>query len=252
MDSIKKKYSGCDSTESVFHTVKEAGTLPAKAGRLLPAFTLIELVISMCAALIVILSTGILLVSGNRIWFNTYASVHSKIKQDAISTMLAFGKMGRMSNRLNYRIYKVSGDTLTPALPASKTDVEVVSGDAVEFRYWDVELDSSDSHNLLDPDKTATAYALFYLDGSVLKIDYGPYPPGAAPDGGGIRNTAGITTMVLAENITKPDKIGAFSHTVDNNVGKGCVRIDVTLSDPDNKESVKVMTASMMRNIWPR
>ncbi len=114
------------------------------------------------------------------------------------------------------------------------------------------QLDSTDSHNLLDPDKTATAYALFYLDGNVLKVDYGPYPPGAAPDGGGIRNTAGITTMVLAENVTKPDKIGAFSHTVDNNVGMGCVRIDITLADPNNKESIKVMTASMMRNIWPR
>ncbi len=138
MNLIKTKYSGCNSAKSVSYIVKEAGTLPAKTGRLLPAFTLIELVISVCAALIVILSTGILLVSGNRIWFNTYESVHSKIKQDAVSTMLAFGQMGRKSNRLNYRIYKVSGDTLTPALPASKTDVEVVSGDAVEFRYWDV------------------------------------------------------------------------------------------------------------------
>ena len=252
MNLIKKKYSGCNSAESVFHTVKETGTLSAKAERLLPAFTLIEIVISMCAALIVILSTGILLVSGNRIWFNTYASVHSKTKQDAILTMLAFGKTGRKSNRLNYRIYKVSGDTLTPAQPASKTDVEVVSGDAVEFRYWDVELDSSDSHNLLDTSKTATAYALFYLDGNVLKVDYGPYLPGAAPEGGGNRNTAGITTMVLAENVTKPNKAGAFSHTVDNNVGKGCVRIDITVSDPNNKEEIKVMTATMMRNIWPR
>jgi len=33
----------------------------------------------------------------------------------------------------------------------------------------------------MDVTKTATAYALFYLDGEKLKVDYGPYPPGAAP-----------------------------------------------------------------------
>ena len=165
---------------------------------------------------------------------------------------LLLDKWGESPTGLIIRIYKVSGDTLTPALPASKTDEEVVSGDAVEFRYWDVELDSSDSHNLLDPDKTATAYALFYLDGNVLKVDYGPYPPGGAPEGGGIRNTAGITTVVLAENVTKDDTVGAFSHTVVNSVGRGCVRINITLTDPNSQEKIKVMTASMMRNIWPR
>jgi hypothetical protein len=55
----------------------------------------------------------------------------------------------------------------------------VVSGDAVEFRYWDVDLDASDSHDLMDVTKTATAYALFYLDGDRLKVDSDPYPPGA-------------------------------------------------------------------------
>jgi hypothetical protein len=252
MNSIEKENIVHDSSESKYIAVKGVWMNSIKTGRLLSAFTLIEAVISITIALIVILSTGVLLYSGNRIWFNTYSSVHRQIKQDALTTMLNFGQVGRKSNRLNYRIYNVSGDTFTSATPASKTGEEVVSGDAVEFRYWDVEFDSSDSHNLLDPDKTATAYALFYLDGDVLKVDYGPYPPGGVSGGGGTRNTTGITTVVLAENVQKKDKIGAFSHTVVNNVGRGCVRIDVTLTDPNSEESVKVMTAAMMRNIWPR
>lgn len=252
MNPIRKEYMACDLSESKYNVVKGAQMSPIKTGPLVSAFTLVETIISITIALIVIISTGILLYSGNRIWFNMYNSVHRQIKRDALSTMLAFGQVGRKSNRLNYRIYDVSGDTFTPVKPASKTGEEVVSGDAVEFRYWDVEFDSSDSHKLLDPDKTATAYALFYLDGDVLKVDYGPYPPGGVPEGGGTRNTAGITTVVMAEDVQKIDKTKAFSHTVFNNVGRGCVRINITLTDPDSKESIKVMTASMMRNIWPR
>jgi hypothetical protein len=240
--------SGSNHSRPVYYTeyIRE------KAGRRIGGFSLVEVMLSISLALIVILATGVLLVSGNHIWISTYVSSQKKIKQDAQRTMLTFGQIGRKSNRLNYRIYKVTGDTLTPAQPVSKTDIEVVSGDAVEFRYWDVPLDTTDSYGLLDPDKTATAYALFYLDGDVLKVDYGSYPPGAASEGGGTRNTSGITTTVLAENVTKPDKIGAFSHTVNNNVGMGCVRIDVAITDPNDNESIKVMTASMMRNIWPR
>jgi hypothetical protein len=129
---------------------------------------------------------------------------------------------------------------------------EVVSGDAVEFRYWDVELDPEDSHDLMDVTKTATAYALFYLDGDELRVDYGPYPPGAVPGGAGTRNTLDITTIVLAEDVTTDPNIGAFSHTTTNGVGQGCVRINIILTDPEDGSSTRVKTATMMRNIWPR
>ena len=250
MEQVLYKNSDCNLAESECRRAGETGVL--KTGHLHKAFTLVELVISVVVSLIVILAVGVLLVSGNHIWFSTYDSVHRKIKQDAMDTMITFGQIGRKSNRINYVIYKVSGDTLTPALPVSKTGEEVVWGDAVELRYWDVELDSTDSHKLLDPAKKATAYALFYLNGDVLKVDYGSYPPGAAPAGGGIRNNAGIKTTVLAENVSKDGKIGIFSHTVVNSVGKGSVRINLVLTDPDTEDSVKVMTASMMRNIWPK
>jgi len=83
-------------------------------------------------------------------------------------------------------------------------------------------------------------------------IDYGPYPPGAAPEEGGRRNAAGVKTRVLAENVSTKTKNRAFSHTTINGVGQGTVRINITLTDPADAETVQVMMATLMRNIWPR
>jgi hypothetical protein len=72
------------------------------------------------------------------------------------------------------------------------------------------------------------------------------------PAGGGGRNAANVTTRILAENVTTDPNIGTFSHTTLNGVGQGCVRINITLTDPEDGEAVRVVTATMMRNIWPR
>jgi len=217
--------------------------------------TLIELVVAMTINLMVVLAIGALLVGGNRAWQHTYNSANKKLKQDALATTMAFGSMGRKANRLNYTIYKGDGSNFTPALPQTKDPQEVVSGDAVEFRYWDVELDKTDSYSLMDVNKTATAYAFFYLDGDQLKVDYGSYPPGAVPAGGGSKNTSSITTEVLlAEHVSvdKGSTAGAFSHTTVGGTGQGSVRINIVLTDPTDNETIRVMTATLMRNIWPR
>lgn len=215
-------------------------------------FTIVELVITIAVATVLVLAVGVLLASGHRAWRRTYDSAHKKIKVDALTTMLAFGSMGRRSNRISYTIYETDGTTFTPAVPVTAEPEEVVSGDAVEFRYWDVGLDSEDSQDLMDVTKTATAYALFYLDDGILRVDYGPYPPGAIPVNGGGRNTSGVTTRVLAENVTTAADIGAFSHTTVGGKGQGSVRINITITDPEDNESIKVMTATLMRNMWPR
>jgi len=216
--------------------------------------TLIELTTAMMINVLVILTIGIMLVRGNRIWHKTYNLANKKIRQDAQAVTVAFGSMGRKANRLGYTIYNVNGNTLTPALPQTSDPQEIVSGDAVEFRYWDVGCDETDSHNLMDPTKIATAYALFYLDGETLKVDYGPYPPGAAPQDGGNRNTSDVTTTILAEQASTDEnlEVGAFSHTTLNGLGQGCVRTNIILTDPEDDETVKVLTATFMRNIWPR
>lgn len=217
--------------------------------------TLIELVIAMTINLMAVLAVGALLVGGTRAWQHTYNSANKKLKQDALATTIAFGSVGRKANRLGYTIYKRDGDTFIPAVPQTSDPQEVVSGDAVEFRYWDVGLDKTDSYDLMDVTKIATAYAFFYLDGDQLKVDYGPYPPGAVPAGGGGRNTSGvITEVLLAEHVSidKDSGIGAFSHTTIGGTGQGSVRINIILTDPEDNESINVMTATLMRNIWPR
>lgn len=222
-----------------------------KRHRLRCGFTLTELVVVMLISSILVLTVGSLLVAGNRAWQNTYDYANKKIRQDALALTVAFGSMGRKSNRLNYTIYETDGSVFTPALPQTADPQEVVSGNAVEFRYWDVEFDLTDSHDLMDVTKTATAYALYYLDGDQLKVDYGQYPPGGIPDGGGIRNSP-QSSIVLAENVTTDESIDAFSHTTLNGVGQGSVRINVILTDPEDGEAIKVMTATLLRNIWPR
>ena len=231
-----------------------------KGARMRPAnvkfqagLTLIELVITMVISSLLMLTIGILLLSGQRAWKQTYDSAHKKIKQDAQAVMTTFSSVGRKANRINYRIYSISGSNFTPAVPHTSNPEEVVSGDAVEFRYWDVELDTADTHNLMDVTKTATAYALFYIDGSRrLKLDYGPYPPGGVPANGGAKNAAGVTTTILADNVSTDPNLGAFSHTTLNGVGQGSVRMNVTLTDPNDNQTIRVMMAAMMRNIWPR
>ena len=218
-----------------------------------PGLTLIEVVVAVIINSIVISGVGILLIGGNRAWQKAYNSANQEIRQDAIVTTLEFSSMGRKSNRLVYTIYKNNESGFLPALPETKEPEEVVSGDAVEFRYWDTTLDSTDSHNLMNTTKTATAYAFFYVDDDKLKVDYGPCPPGAVPEGGGGRNTIGVVTKTLAKNVTVDGSIaGPFSHTTINGIGQGSVRINITLNDPEDNEKIQIMTSTFMRNIWPR
>jgi hypothetical protein len=162
--------------------------------------------------------------------------------------MAAFGSIGRRSNRLNYTVYTKSGSNYIESTAQGNGD-EIVYGDAVEFCYWEA---TEPDESLLDTSVTGTNYAFFYIDNGQMKVDYGQYPPGAVPGGIGAKNENDISTTVLADNVV-PAANGAFNHTVINNVGQGCVRIDVTLEDEDNEgENIRVMTATLLRNIWPR
>lgn len=215
--------------------------------------TLIELCTSMLVASIVMLVIGVLVVGSAKGWQQNYDIAHKKIKEQATAVSLAFGNIGRRSNMNNYTIYtNTSGSTFVPATSATPSVETVVSGEAVEFRYWDVELDSSDSQGLMDFSKTATVYALFYLQNGKLKVDYGPYPPGGIPAGGGTRNTTNIKTVTLAENVTAGSGCGAFSHTMLSGAGKGCVRINVILTDPNDGQQIRVTNSVLLRNRWPR
>ncbi len=218
--------------------------------------TLIEIVITSALSLIIAMAVGTLVVAGNRAWHSTYDSTFGQLQTDGVALTTAFGSVGRRANRLSYSLYKIANGKLVVAEPTTPNSEEAVFGDAVEFRYWDVELDAQDSKGVMDSSKVATAYALFYLDGGKVKVDYGPYPPGAIPAGAksGTRNTSGVSTKVLAENVSHdPDSTeGIFSHTTINGVGQGSIRINLVLTDPDTEETMRVTTATMLRNVWPR
>jgi hypothetical protein len=228
-------------------------------------FSMVELVVTIIVVVVLIPVVGVLLIGGHRAWSNTYLSAHKKIKQDAQTVMLTFGSIGRTANRnsqkpggnptYGYAIYEITGGSFfTKVNPIGTTGaLEIISGDAVEFRYWNVELDSEDNEGLMVNTKIATAYALFYIDGDKLMLDRGPYPPGAVPVNGGGKNTSGgVITTTLAENVSVDPDIGAFSYTVLNKAERGAVRIHITLTDPVDGESIKVMTTTLLRNDWPR
>ncbi len=226
---------------------RTARRLPLRSG-----VTLVELVITSTITLILIFAMGVLVDGAHRAWNRTYEYIHDDISQDVVKITTTLGSVGRRANRTNYQIYRITNGLFTAVAGNPSRDREIVSGDAVEFRYWDVPLDASDSHGIMHTEVTATAYALFYVEGGQLKLDYGPYPPGAIPPGGGRRNTAGVTTQVLAENVSPCADIRPFSHTLINGIGQGCIRLKVILTNPEDESTTTVMSAVMMRNIWPR
>jgi len=218
----------------------------------LGGYTLIEVVITMLLSTMLAAGVGVLMVTGTRTWHKTYNSAYKNNRQAAQAVLITFSNIARKTNRADYVLYARLRGLYIPVLSADD-DTDIVVGDAVEFRYWDEPLDQADSANLMDRDKKSTAYAFFYIDNGVLKVDYGSVPPGAVPLGGGPRNTVNVTTRILAENVTADPDNGPFSHTTVGNVGQGCVRINIAIADPDDEDNaVTVKTATLTRNIWPR
>jgi hypothetical protein len=214
--------------------------------RLRPGMTLLELVLAATIGIIISLILGMLLYAGHKNWAKTFTMSNQGIEVDALQSMITFGATGRKSNKMDYCVYNVAGGQFTRSVPLSSPGAgEVVTGQAVEFRYWDTELNPS----LMDTSKTATAYALFYLDGENLMMDRGPYDWAAGVGGvvGNQRNPAG-TAQLLAGHVNKIE----FSHTAKNDAGDGdgSVRMDITFSDPNNNRAITVKTTTLMRNVW--
>jgi prepilin-type N-terminal cleavage/methylation domain-containing protein len=210
-------------------------------------FTLPELVIAMAAALVVILVVGSLIVSGQRSWTRAFNYANSKSQLDSLATTITFSTLGRKSNRMDYTLYEINGGKFTQAMPSTDPE-EVVTGQAIEFHYWDTELNDS----IMNTSITGTAYALFYLDGDKLMLNLGPCPPGAVDAAGDKLEGPNVTTITLAENVSELE----FSHTTRNLAGdgKGCVRMKFTINDPQgnpHSPETTVTAATLLRNTWP-
>ncbi len=207
--------------------------------------TLIELVMAIAAVSIVMLTAALLAQSGYRGWNKAFNDANCETRLGALDVMTALGAIGRKSNKINYRLYTVNSGVYQTAVPSASPD-EIVTGQAVEFRYWDTELDA----DIMDPDISATAYALFYLDGDRFKVDYGPYPPGGV-DGTLHRITSSdVITVTLAKEIYSVE----FSHNAKNmsGDGRGCIRMKLVSIDPSDNSVKTTLAATLMRNVWPQ
>ncbi|HSV27166.1 MAG TPA: hypothetical protein VLH60_04665 [Sedimentisphaerales bacterium] len=213
--------------------------------------TLIEMTTAITIGVITVLLLAVLLSAGQRNWAEAYNLANQGIQIDAIQTMINFGSIGRKSNKNNYRVYERTGNTFVRLRPSAANPVQIMQGDAVEFRYWEGELNAA----YMDTTRTATTYALFYLDGTTLKMDIGPYSDltgigGVSPPDNGTRRVGpGIITRTIAENVSSLE----FSHTTKNasGDGDGSVRMILVLTDPEDGRSVTVKAATLMRNVWP-
>lgn len=211
--------------------------------------TLVELMAACAIAVMVVASAATLLVASQRQWIHTYNDANKGINFDATQIMISFGSVGRKSNKSDYVVYKLVNGSYVKAPAPTGDPFGTIAGDAIEFRYWDKPL----SADLVDPKKTATAYAFFYLDGTDLKVDEGPYDSTTkigGVDASGRRMTgSNINTRTLAENVTQL----VFNHVSqdkDGN-GNGCVRLEAVLTDPCDRSTVTVKAATLMRNVWP-
>jgi type II secretory pathway pseudopilin PulG len=208
-------------------------------------FTLIELVIAVAASMIVLLISGVLLESGQKSWARAFRYANSETQLEAMTATITLGQLGRQSNKLDYKLYNLNGSQfISVALPEEPG--QVIEGKAVEFHYWaDDELDS----DIMDTSITGNTYALFYLNGNKLLLNTGPYPPGGVDADGDLFSGPEVTTNTIAENVVSLK----FSHTTLNldGKGKGCVRLEMTLRDPEDHSLTTVTAATLMRNVWP-
>ena len=216
---------------------------------------MIELMVAIALGCIVMLPVAMLIQSGYKSWNQTYATANCNSQLDSIATTTSFGTIGRKSNKNDYYVYQVASSTFT-APPVNPLDPdEILTGQAVEFRYWSTDLTAA----MLTPTSVADCYALFYLDngqpGNIqLKLDLGTStggPTGGAINAAGHRVTGtGVNTTTLANHVTSV----TFSHTTKDLAGdgNGCVRMNLTINDPADNKSKTVIAATYIRNVWPQ
>jgi prepilin-type N-terminal cleavage/methylation domain-containing protein len=214
-------------------------------------FTLIELMAAIALSCIVMLPVAMLVQSGYKSWNQTYKTANADSQLDSIATTTAFGSIGRKSNKNDYYVYRVAGSTFT-APPVNPLDSdEILTGQAVEFRYWSTDLTAA----MLTPTSAADSYALFYLDNGQLKLEisdhaHGGIGPPAINAAGHRVAGAGATTTILAKNVASV----VFTHTKKTPTGGGwgCVRMNLTINDPADNKSKTVIAATYLRNVWPQ
>ena len=213
--------------------------------------TLIELVVAIAICVIPILGAGVLLAGSSRTWQQIYDDAHSPARQDAFAIMASIQRIGRQANVLNYNVYRIHGNAFLKATPSQGQII--AAGQAVEFRYWQENFDPQNADSeVLELDNTGTHYALYYLDGQQLRVDFGEVVSGIGGVHNNQRNTSNIIeSRVLSEHVDIGRNINIFNHIMTAGQGSGCVNTDITLTDDDGV-TVNVKFSTLIRSAWPR
>ncbi|HML72945.1 MAG TPA: prepilin-type N-terminal cleavage/methylation domain-containing protein [Anaerohalosphaeraceae bacterium] len=225
--------------------------IPHHSARIRSGFSLIELLIAIAIIAIPLAAIAALLAGTSRSWQRLYNDTHSQIRQDSLALMTSIQKIGRQSNLTNYTIYTIKNNTFTPAAPPSGQSI--ASGQAVEFRFWQDEFDpQKPADTVFEDDNTGTHYALYYLDGSALKLDIGRVVNGVGAVANKTRQTAAIlNSQVLTQQVDTAANSKLFSHVMSGGQGSGCVNTKIILTDK-NKDSIEILFGTLLRSAWPR
>lgn len=191
---------------------------------------LIEVVMAAAISMIPISVIVVLLIGGQRSWRTGYNSANRQIEIDGQAAAAIFGRVGRKSDYDNCEIYRIT-----------KLTWELICGEMVEFRYWGNKRTMFVSRSGQSNEGSGagpTEYARFYLDegDKQLKVDYGSYPHGARQRPG--------RSVSIADNVTNVE----FSRVRFNKIGHGSVKMNLTLTDPDDGKTITITAATLMRN----
>jgi prepilin-type N-terminal cleavage/methylation domain-containing protein len=227
-------------------------------------FTVIELMTAIALSCIVMIPVAMLVYSGQKICKKSYDTAFNCQSQlDSVSSITSFCSFGRKSNKKDYYVYSTAGSgsstTYTQVMPVANPE-EILTGQAVEFRYWSTGLTAA----MLSPTSVADSYALFYLDNSnpanvQLKVDFGTStggPTGGAIDAAHHRVPPGIPPVILANNVrsTVSTSPVEFSHTTKDMAGDGYGSVRMKLIINENNvagQDKTFLAATCLRNIWP-
>jgi len=216
-----------------------------------PGFTLMELMIAIAILAIPIAAVTVLLSSSSNAWRKIYDDANSEIRLDSLSVMTSIQKIGRQANVVNYTLYTINNNAFIPAVPQSGSDV--AEGQAVEFRYWQDAFDPDNPpSDCFDYSNTGNSYALYYLDGTTVKLDLGRVVNDIGAVHNKVRQTANLdSTLVLAKNIDTSESSVIFNHLTSGGQGSGCVNTNIALRD-DEGRTIQVKFATLLRSAWPR
>ncbi|OHB47719.1 MAG: hypothetical protein A2Y10_09705 [Planctomycetes bacterium GWF2_41_51] len=128
---------------------------------------------------------------------------------------------------INSRIYSDSQVIMTKFNEIGRRSYGAqVSSDGSEVKF---NLYLNSDYSLNDP-RTVAGYARFYIDGdNALKVEYG--------------STGPVLTETIAENVSLNSGEKAFEVS-EYNKGYECVRVNFNLTDPEDHNSIEVMTAN--------